>query len=166
MIYRHMRSSASISGASFRPPLSFFSCKPIRSIVISACLAVGGVLHPSLHAQTIEDGIMLANKTLCAGALYGHDSWDQYWEGSLERVNGNIGTVTTQSLTMAANYGVTNWFDAIINVPYVWTNASQGVLHGIVDCGYTGPLKIPSASWGNPISYFPSGESWSSRAPQ
>src|ERR1700730_16106475 len=84
----------------------------------------------SLHAQTIDDGIMLADKTLCAGALYTHDSWDQYWEGSLERVNGNIGTITTQSLTMAANYGVTRWFDAIVNVPYVWTNASQGVLHG------------------------------------
>jgi len=88
------------------------------------------LLAPSLNAQTIDDGIMLANKTLCAGALYSHDSWDHYWEGSLERVNGNIGTVTTQSLTMAANYGVTSWFNAIINVPYIWTNASEGVLHG------------------------------------
>jgi hypothetical protein len=94
------------------------------------CFALLLLLYPPLHAQTIDDGIMLANKQLCAGALYGHDSWDHYWEGSLERVNGNIGTVTTQSLTMAANYGVTSWFDAIINVPYVWTNASQGVLHG------------------------------------
>jgi hypothetical protein len=104
--------------------------KPRRKILASICLAPLLPLCQSIHAQTIEDGIMLANKTLCAGAHYGHDSWDQYWEGSLERVNGNIGTVTTQSLTMAANYGVTNWFNAIINVPYVWTNASQGVLHG------------------------------------
>jgi hypothetical protein len=105
--------------------------KPHRqTILASICVALLVLLCPSLHAQTIDDGIMLANKTLCAGALYSHDSWDHYWEGSLERVNGNIGTVTTQSLTMAANYGVTSWFDAIINVPYVWTNASQGVLHG------------------------------------
>ena len=87
-------------------------------------------LHPSLHAQTIDDGIMLANKTLCAGALYSHDSWDHYWEGTLERVNGNIGTVTTQTFTMAANYGLTSRLDLIINVPYVWTNSSEGVLHG------------------------------------
>jgi hypothetical protein len=73
---------------------------------------------------------MLASKTLCAGALYGHDSWDHYWEGTLERINGNVGTVTTQSVTMAANYGVTNRLDFIINVPYIWTNASEGVLHG------------------------------------
>jgi hypothetical protein len=104
--------------------------RPRKQVLTSICFALLLPLCQSLHAQTIDDGIMLANKTLCAGALYSHDSWDHYWEGSLERVNGNIGTVTTQSLTMAANYGVTNWFDAIINVPYVWTNASKGVLHG------------------------------------
>jgi len=104
--------------------------KPHRKILTSICLPLLVLLCPSLHAQTIDDGIMLADKTLCAGALYTHDSWDHYWEGSLERVNGNIGTITTQSLTMAANYGVTSWFDAIVNVPYIWTNASKGVLHG------------------------------------
>jgi hypothetical protein len=104
--------------------------KPHIQVLAAIFLAFLGFLCQSLHAQTIDDGIMLADKTLCAGALYTHDSWDHYWEGSLERVNGNIGTITTQSLTMAANYGVTSWFDAIINVPYVWTNASKGVLHG------------------------------------
>jgi hypothetical protein len=104
--------------------------KPFTNILNTICFALLLLLFPSLHAQTIDDGIMLANKTLCAGALYGHDSWDHYWEGTLERVNGNIGTVTTQSFTMAANYGVTKWFNAIINVPYIWTNASEGVLHG------------------------------------
>jgi hypothetical protein len=104
--------------------------KPHRKILASICLPLLVLLCPSLHAQTVDDGIMLADKTLCAGALYTHDSWDHYWEGSLERVNGNIGTITTQSLTMAANYGVTSRFDAIVNVPYIWTNASQGVLHG------------------------------------
>ena len=101
-----------------------------RQILSLICFTLLVPLCRSLYAQTIDDGIMLADKTLCTGALYTHDSWDHYWEGSLERVNGNIGTITTQSLTMAANYGVTSWFDAIVNVPYVWTNASQGVLHG------------------------------------
>src|SRR5260370_21776368 len=104
--------------------------KPHRRILASICLAPFVLLCQSLHAQTVDDGIMLADKTLCAGALYTYDSWDHYCQGSLERVNGNIGTVTTQYITMSTNYGVTSWFDAIINVPYVWTNASQGVLHG------------------------------------
>jgi hypothetical protein len=101
-----------------------------RNILPSICFFLLLLLCPSVHAQTIDDGIMLANRTLCAGALYSHDSWDHYWEGTNERINGNIGTVTTQSITMAANYGVTNRLDLIINVPYVWTNASEGVLHG------------------------------------
>ncbi|HWW97201.1 MAG TPA: transporter [Edaphobacter sp.] len=104
--------------------------KPYKKILSSICFALLVLLCPSLRAQTIDDGIMLADKTLCAGAIYTHDSWNQYWEGSLERVNGNIGTITTQTITMAATYGVTSWFDAIVNVPYVWTNASEGVLHG------------------------------------
>ena len=41
-----------------------------------------------LHAQTIDDGIMMARRSLQAGVVYTHDSWDEYWEGSLERVNG------------------------------------------------------------------------------
>jgi hypothetical protein len=98
--------------------------------IVPICLLVAGLLCPPLRAQTVDDGIMLANRTLCAGALYSHDSWDHYWEGTSERVNGNIGTITTQTFTMAANYGVTNRLDLIVNVPYVWTNASEGVLHG------------------------------------
>jgi hypothetical protein len=101
-----------------------------QTILASICFAFIGLLSPSLQAQTIDDGIMLANRTLCAGALYTHDSWDNYWEGTLERINGNMGTITTQTITMAANYGVTSRLNVIVNVPYVWTNASEGVLHG------------------------------------
>jgi hypothetical protein len=105
------------------------ACGLRKIALITFCFSFLALL-PSLRAQTIDDGIMLANKTLCAGALYTHDSWDHYWEGGLERVNGNIGTITTQDLTMAANYGFTNRLNLIVNVPYVWTNASKGVIHG------------------------------------
>src|ERR1700733_15552957 len=101
-----------------------------QTLLAAICLASLGLLCQSLHAQTIDDGIMLADKTLCAGALYTHDSWDSYWEGTLQRINGNIGTITTQTITMAANYGITSRLNVIANVPYVWTNASEGVLHG------------------------------------
>jgi hypothetical protein len=84
----------------------------------------------SLRAQTIDDGIMLPKHELFAGNLYSHDSWDQYWEGALERTNGNIGTLTTQTDIWSANYGVTNRLNVIAAVPYVWTRASQGVLQG------------------------------------
>ena len=72
---------------------------------------------------------MISRHNLFTGNIYTHDSWDQYWEGHLKRANGNLGTVTTQTNTWYADFGVTNRLDVIASVPYVWTNASQGVLH-------------------------------------
>jgi hypothetical protein len=82
-------------------------------------------------AQTLEDGVMMPGKALCTGLLYTHDGWDRYWEGTLERGNGNIGTITTESVTWFGNYGITDRLNLIAMVPYVWTEASQGVLHGM-----------------------------------
>ena len=65
-------------------------------------------LSAPLHAQTIEDGIMMAGGDLLTGNVYAHDSWDEYWEGALKRDNGNIGTVTTRPTSGTANYGLTD----------------------------------------------------------
>ena len=54
----------------------------------------------------------------------------RYWEGALKRENGNVGTVTTQTNIWYANYGITGRLNVIAMVPYIWTEASQGVLHG------------------------------------
>jgi hypothetical protein len=74
---------------------------------------------------------MMPKRILCTGFLYTHDSWDEYWEGELKRDNGNVGTLTTQAITWMGNYGVTDRLNLIAMVPYVWTNASQGVLQGL-----------------------------------
>ena len=84
----------------------------------------------SAPAQTIDDGIMVAKHSLFAGDVYAHEAWDHYWEGVLKRENGNVGTVTTETNVWYANYGVTDRLNVIAMVPYVWTEASQGVLHG------------------------------------
>jgi hypothetical protein len=85
----------------------------------------------SLRAQTIDDGIMIPRHTLFTGNMFSYDSWNHYWEGHLDRVNGNLGTVTTETDSWYANYGITNRLDFITQIPYVWTNASQGVLSGM-----------------------------------
>ena len=89
-------------------------------------LPVGG-----LRAQTIDDGVMMPRRALCTGFLYQHERWEKYWEGTLKRDNGNIGTITTRSVAWFGNYGVTDRLNVIAMVPYVWTDASQGVLHGM-----------------------------------
>ena len=59
----------------------------------SAVLAAAG--HASAAgAQTIDDGLMMPRGQLCTGFVYAHDAWDRYWEGTLERDNGNVGTLT------------------------------------------------------------------------
>src|SRR5512143_2716781 len=84
-----------------------------------------------LGAQTIDDGLMMSSRQLCTGFLYVHDGWDRYWEGTLERGNGNIGRLTTQQVSWVGAYGVSDRLNLIAMLPYVWTEASQGVLHGM-----------------------------------
>jgi len=92
--------------------------------------AVFVVVCLPLHAQTIDDGIMMAKHSLQAGDVYTHDSWDHYWEGALKRDNGNIGTVTTETHTLTAMYGLSDRLTLIGSVPYVQTQPSMGVLQG------------------------------------
>lgn len=93
--------------------------------------ALTAALAGSARAQTIDDGVMMAKGELFTGDVYTHDAWDHYWEGGLKRDNGNIGTLTTQSHTFLAVYGLTGRLNILGNVPYIWTEASQGVLHGM-----------------------------------
>ena len=84
-----------------------------------------------LRAQTVDDGLMMPKRGLHTGFEYSHDGWTDYWEGSLKRDNGNLGTVTTQTVTWMGDYGLTDRLNVVAVVPYVWTHASQGVLHGM-----------------------------------
>src|SRR6185503_443521 len=61
-----------------------------RFPVLLACAAACMAAAASLEAQTIDDSVMMPRGALCTGFLYTHDSWDEYWEGTLERRNGNI----------------------------------------------------------------------------
>ena len=84
----------------------------------------------ALHAQTTDDGIMISKKKFCTGVFYDYDFYRQYWEGTHLRGNPNVGTVTTRTIEYTGNYGITDHLDVIATVPYVYTRASSGVLHG------------------------------------
>jgi hypothetical protein len=99
-----------------------------QPLLFALLLALGAA---SLRAQTIDDSLMMPRRQLCTGFVYMHDAWDRYWEGTLERGNGNVGTVTTESVTWMGTYGVTDRLNLIAMVPYVWTKASAGTLSGM-----------------------------------
>jgi hypothetical protein len=88
-------------------------------------------LAASASAQAVDDAVLLAKHEVVVGSVYFHDTWDQYWEGTLKRDNGNIGTLTTKTNVWFANYGVTDRITVIGAIPHVWTSASQGVLHSV-----------------------------------
>jgi hypothetical protein len=83
------------------------------------------------HGQTLTDGLMMPKNYFCTGFMYTNDQWTDYWEGELKRENGNIGRVTTQSLSWVGNFGITDKINIISMLPYVKTKASQGTLLGM-----------------------------------
>ena len=89
-------------------------CPRMQRLLPAVLLALGAA---PLGAQTIDDGLMMPRKQLCTGFVYMHDSWDRYWEGPLERGNGNIGTLTTQSVSWMGAYGVTDRLNVIAMLP-------------------------------------------------
>lgn len=104
--------------------------KPVRNGL--ACLVLL-LLMVSMNtsAQTPTDGLMMGKNLFCTGFMYTNDKWTDYWEGELKRDNGNIGTITTQSLMYYGIYGITGKLNIIAMVPYIKTEASQGTLHSM-----------------------------------
>ena len=82
-------------------------------------------------AQGVDDGLLLPARTGGLAVDYGHERWSEYWEGGLLRRNDNIGTLTTRSLAVSGGYGLTDRLTMVATLPYVWTEASQGVLRGM-----------------------------------
>ncbi|HJW28401.1 MAG TPA: hypothetical protein VJ508_04025, partial [Saprospiraceae bacterium] len=89
------------------------------------------LISSSVHAQTPTDGILMNRGEICFGLQYTHESWDQYWEGTLKRSNGNIGTFTRQSVMGMFALGLTDKINVIGYVPWVHTESSGGQLKGV-----------------------------------
>lgn len=103
-------------------------------------------------AQTDVDAIMIPKKYFCAGAMYSHNAWTNYWEGTYKRDNSNIGRLTTQMYTLMANYGISEKLNVLVGLPYVSTQASAGTLagmHGIQDLSASLKWMLVKASVGN-----------------
>ncbi len=56
--------------------------------------------------KTPSDEVMMKGGGICLGASYNNNSWSQYWEGDSLRENGNIGTLTTHSVSGGLQLGI------------------------------------------------------------
>jgi hypothetical protein len=109
--------------------------KPLLLNLYRYLFVLTGFLAFSLraHAQTETDALMIPKNYFCAAALYTHNSWDHYWEGTFRRDNLNLGTVSSNVYSLGGNYGLSNRINLLFMVPYVTTNASAGTLRGQQD---------------------------------
>jgi hypothetical protein len=119
-----------------------------KCIVIATCLLA--FVNQAL-AQG-DDAIMIPKNYLCSGVMYSNSSWKSYWEGAFKRDNANIGTVNTNMYALMTTYGITNDFNATLNIPYVTTNASAGTLRGqkgVQDLSLILKLRALKRNFGN-----------------
>ena len=55
--------------------------KWIKQYLLMAVLF--SAFHPLVaKSQTDQDAIMMSKNYFCGGAMYGHSSWKNYWEGT------------------------------------------------------------------------------------
>lgn len=99
-----------------------------RLLLFLTCII--GIVNSS-KAQTDQDAIMMSKNNFCTGLMYGHGSWNNYWEGTFKRDNQNIGTVSTNMFSVMGNYGVNRRLNILFGLPYIETKASAGTLHGM-----------------------------------
>ncbi|MEI7628423.1 MAG: hypothetical protein WCJ80_09285 [Bacteroidota bacterium] len=83
----------------------------------------------SSYAQTDQDAIMMNKNLFCTGLNYSYSSWNKYWEGTNLRDNLNIGTISTNQISVMGNYGIKDNLNILFNAPFISNKASMGVLH-------------------------------------
>ncbi len=103
------------------------------------------------NAQTSNDAIMMNKGQFCNGISYSFSQWTNYWEGTLKRSSGNVGTFTSQALMYMPNYGISDKLNVMAGLPYVWNHMSAGTLHsmsGFQDISVDVKWKPYSTKWG------------------
>ncbi|MFN7116655.1 MAG: transporter [Saprospiraceae bacterium] len=78
------------------------------------------------QAQGLLDGFMTGKGNVDVAVSYMHESFDRYFVKDIETINGNLGTITTQSLSLFTKVGITNFLDVIATVPYVHAAPNAG----------------------------------------
>jgi hypothetical protein len=85
----------------------------------------------SLQAQTPSDHLLMSQYELCIAATYDQGKWNEYWEGTYLRTNGNIGTFSRTTIMPMIAAGITDKLNILIATPYVKTESTGGQLAGV-----------------------------------
>jgi hypothetical protein len=83
-----------------------------------------------IAAQSPIDGILIPKGEFCVGLFYTQDNWNEYWEGTLKRDNGNVGTLKRQTVTPMVVFGLSDRINVLAALPWVRTHATAGQIRG------------------------------------
>ncbi|GAB3986073.1 hypothetical protein GCM10028807_02700 [Spirosoma daeguense] len=84
------------------------------------------VFTRTAQAQGYMDGFMRGARNASLGISASQETYDTYFINKTETRNPNLGTVTTQALTVMGTYGLGYDLDLIVTAPYVRSEASAG----------------------------------------
>ncbi|MBD2751405.1 hypothetical protein [Spirosoma validum] len=84
------------------------------------------IFSSSIRAQGLIDGFMRGQRKASLALIGSQATYDMYYINTTETRNPNLGTVTTQAVTLVGSYGLGYDLDLIVAAPYVRTEASAG----------------------------------------
>ncbi|ADB40639.1 hypothetical protein [Spirosoma linguale] len=80
----------------------------------------------SSQGQGLIDGFMRGQRKASLAVFGSQSTYDTYYVNKTETKNPNLGTVTTEALTVVGTYGLGYDLDLIVAAPYVRMQASDG----------------------------------------
>ncbi len=98
----------------------------MRFIAFTASVLVLLTLVSKARAQGVVDGFMRGQRKASLAIIGSQSTYDTYFINKTETRNPNLGTVTTQALTLVGTYGLGYDLDLIVAAPYIRTEASAG----------------------------------------
>ncbi len=98
----------------------------MRLIAFTASVLVLLTLVLQAQAQGLVDGFMRGQRKASLAIIGSQSTYDTYFINKTETKNPNLGTVTTQALTLVGTYGLGYDLDLIVAAPYIRTEASAG----------------------------------------
>ena len=79
-----------------------------------------------VQAQTPSDAVLMNPGQFCGGIFYNNSTASEYWQGDRLLANGNVGTLTSQSIAAGFTLGIIKNLNIYATLPWVKNSPSAG----------------------------------------
>ncbi|MFI5172186.1 MAG: hypothetical protein ACHQFW_07325 [Chitinophagales bacterium] len=96
----------------------------LNKLIYSGLFTV--TLMANSRAQTPSDAVLMQPGQFCGGVFYTYSSASEYWQGDSLIENGNVGTLTGQTVAAGFALGIIKNLNVYANMPFVKFSPSDG----------------------------------------